>query len=335
MTFPAARLRRTRMTESLRALTSETRLHAADLIHPIFVDETGHESVPIPSLPGVSRHPVKAAVADAIEARNLGIRSVLLFGIPKTKDPQGSGAWNARGGVQEAASAIRQATDLAIVTDVCLCEYTTHGHCGVVTTPKGESVPCVDNDATLPLLARTAVSHAEAGAHIVAPSAMMDGQVQAIRRGLDEAGFPDVAILSYAAKYSSAFFGPFRDAVGSAPAFGDRRTHQMSPANAREALREIDMDLEEGADMIMVKPAGPCLDIIRAARDRVRVPLVAYQVSGEYAALHAAAERGWMDLPSAMMETVLGIRRAGADVVITYFAKAIARRLTQGGGTRP
>jgi porphobilinogen synthase len=311
-------------------MVAETALSASNLILPIFVDERAHESTPIASMPGVQRHPPKAAVAEALEAERLGIPAVLLFGLPSEKDNQGSGAWNPAGGVQEAARAIRDGTETAVLTDVCLCEYTTHGHCGIVRTESGaasQGLASIDNDATLPLLVQTAISHARAGAHFVAPSAMMDGQVAAIRAGLDGAGFREVGILSYAAKFASAFYGPFRDAVQSAPAFGDRRTHQMDPPNAREAVREALLDVGEGADIVMVKPAGPYLDVVRAIRERVDVPVAAYQVSGEYAILHSAAERGWLDLPRATLESVMGIRRAGADIVITYFAKEIAKAL--------
>ena len=316
------RMRRLRRTGALRALVRETRLSPDRLVYPLFVRYGEGVREPIPAMPGQWRLSVDQLAREAAELRALGVRAVLLFGIPEHKDALGSGAYDEAGVVQQACRALRDADpDLAIMADVCLCEYTSHGHCGVV---RGD---VVDNDATLEVLARTATSLAAAGADVVAPSAMMDGQVGAIRRALDGAGCPDTAIMAYAAKYASAFYGPFREAAGSAPQFGDRRGYQMDPPNAREALREIALDLEEGADIVMVKPALPYLDVVRAARQAVAVPLAAYQVSGEYAMLVAAAERGWLDLRSAALEALTGIARAGADILITYFAKDVARWL--------
>lgn len=325
-TEPLARPRRLRRSAALRAMLAETRLSARQLVHPIFVrDGTGVER-PIASMPGHAQCSVDRLAPGVDDALSLGIPTVLLFGIPSSKDADGSGAWSASGPVPRAIAAIkRQHADAVVIADVCLCEYTSHGHCGVLND-EGNAVA---NDATLPLLARAAVAYADAGADIVAPSAMMDGQVAAIRRALDDAGHQDVAILSYAVKYASAFYGPFREAAESAPAFGDRRAYQMDPPNAREALREAALDVAEGADMLMVKPAGPYLDVIRAVRERFELPLAAYQVSGEFAMIKAAAERGWLDERRAAMESLLGIRRAGADVVITYFAKDAARWLAE------
>jgi porphobilinogen synthase len=318
------RPRRIRRTAGLRSMLAETRLSVQHLIHPLFVRAGRGVERPIDSMPGhVQRSVDRLAVeVDGVEA--LGLPSVLLFGLPSTKDDTGSGAWDPAGPVPEAIASIkRRAPELVIIADVCLCEYTSHGHCGVL----GAATGVVDNDATLPLLARAAVAYADAGADVVAPSAMMDHQVAAIRTALDEAGHPDVAILSYAVKYASAFYGPFREAAESAPAFGDRRTYQMDPPNAREALREAALDVAEGADMLIVKPAGPYLDVVRSVRERFDLPLAAYQVSGEYAMLKAAAERGWLDERRAVLESLIGIRRAGADLVITYFAKDVARWL--------
>ena len=279
---------------------------------------------PIDALPGHAQQPVDQLEGDLEEVTALEIPAVLLFGVPEAKDPEGSGAWAAGGPVPRAAAAIRRrAPGLTIVADVCLCEYTSHGHCGVLRTASD----AVDNDATLGSLARAAVAYADAGVDVVAPSAMMDGQVGAIRRALDDAGHQDVAILAYAAKYASAFYGPFREAAGSTPAFGDRRAYQMDPANSREALREVGLDVAEGADILMVKPAGYYLDIIRQVRDRFSLPIAAYQVSGEYAMIHAAAERSWIDERRAALESLTAIRRAGADLIVTYFAKSAARWL--------
>jgi porphobilinogen synthase len=281
---------------------------------------------PIASMPGHAQRTVDRLDSEVAGLAELGVRSVLLFGIPDEKDEHGSGAWDPAGPVPRAITEIkRRDSTVTVIADVCLCEYTSHGHCGVL-----DERYAVVNDATLALLARAAVTYAEAGADIVAPSAMMDGQVAAIRSALDDAGHTDVAILAYAVKYASAFYGPFRDAAQSAPAFGDRRAYQMAPPNAREALREAKLDEDEGADMLMVKPAGPYLDIIHRVRESTDLPLAAYQVSGEYAMLKAAAERGWIDEPRAAMESLLGIRRAGADLVITYYAKAAARWLKDG-----
>jgi porphobilinogen synthase len=322
MTFPVTRLRRTRMNETLRAMVRETRLSPAQFLYPMFVCPGKGIKKEIGSMPGNYHWSVDTLVEEARSVKALGIGGVLLFGIPESKDEVGSSAYDSQGVVQQSCRALkREVKDLMVVTDVCLCEYTSHGHCGVV---KGEEI-C--NDPTLDLLARMALSHTEAGADIVAPSDMMDGRVGAIRAKLDGAGFQNVPILSYAVKYASGYYGPFREAADSAPAFGDRRSHQMDPANAREALLEVEADLEEGADMIMVKPAGPYLDIIRRVRDRFDVPLAAYQVSGEFSALIAAGRLGWLDLPRVMMESLTGIRRAGADIILTYFAKDAAKLL--------
>jgi porphobilinogen synthase len=279
-------------------------------------------------MPGVFNLSVDEAVREAEEAAQLGIGGLLLFGLPETKDEQGTGAWEEEGIVQQALRALKQSEaskKLVLIADVCLCEYTSHGHCGVVV--KSGDTFDVDNDPTLELLARTAVSQAKAGADVVAPSDMMDGRVGAIRQALDAAGLKQTPILSYASKFASAFYGPFREAADSAPQFGDRRSYQMDGANLREAMREIDLDIEEGADMILMKPAMPYLDVVRAARERVDVPIGAYQVSGEYSMLHAAFERGWLDRNRAMMESLVGIRRAGADFIVTYFAKEAAKLL--------
>ena len=314
-----ARLRRLRRTAPMRALVRETRLDPQQLIYPLFVRGGKHVREPIPSMPGQFRLSVDELVAEVGTARRLGIEAVLLFGLPPAKDPLGKGAYAEDGIVQEAARALRSAySDLVIMTDVCLCEYTSHGHCGVVAN--GE----VDNDATLDLLVRTAVSQAAAGADVVGPSAMMDGQVAALRRGLDEAGMGHVAIMSYSAKYASAFYGPFREAADSAPQFGDRRGYQMDPANVREAEREIALDLAEGADIVMVKPALAYLDVIARVRPVVPVPLAAYNVSGEYALVKAAAQQGWVDESRVVLEILTAIARAGADLIITYHAKEVA-----------
>lgn len=313
----------------MREALGETTLRAAQLVHPLFVREGAATERPIASMPGHAQRTVDRLEKEVDTAGELGIRSVLLFGIPETKDERGTGAWDASGPVPRAIAEIKRRDDsLTVIADVCLCEYTSHGHCGLLD----EVTHTVANDATLPLLARAAVAYADAGADVVAPSAMMDGQVAAIRAALDDAGHTDVAILAYAVKYASAFYGPFREAAQSTPAFGDRRTYQMQPPNAREALREARLDEDEGADMLMVKPAGPYLDIIHRVRQATELPLAAYQVSGEYAMLKAAAERGWIDEPRAAMESLLGIRRAGADLVITYYAKAAARWLSDGVG---
>ena len=312
--------RRLRRTPALRRLVRETRLSPSMLVAPIFVRAGHGVREDIGSMPGQHRLSVDLLPAHAEGLLQAGVGSVLLFGLPESKDADGSGAWDERGIVQEAIRALRRAVgdELAIVADVCLCEYTSHGHCGVLRDAS------VDNDATLPLLARTAVSLAEAGADVVAPSAMMDGQVAAIRAGL-----PDTPILAYAAKHASAFYGPFREAADSAPAFGDRRAYQMDPANGREALAEIVADVDEGADMIMLKPALPALDLIAAARATIRVPIAAYQVSGEYAAICAAAERGWLDRRAAALESLTAIARAGAGIVVSYFAAEAAAWLKE------
>ena len=323
---PRARPRRLRRSAALRDALGETTLRAAQLVHPLFVRDGFAAERPIASMPGHAQRTVDRLDSEVAGLAELGVRSVLLFGIPDEKDEHGSGAWDPAGPVPRAITEIkRRDSTVTVIADVCLCEHTSHGHCGVL-----DERHAVVNDATLALLARAAVTYADAGADIVAPSAMMDGQVAAIRSALDDAGHTDVAILAYAVKYASAFYGPFRDAAQSAPAFGDRRAYQMAPPNAREALREAKLDEDEGADMLMVKPAGPYLDIIHRVRESTDLPLAAYQVSGEYAMLKAAAERGWIDEPRAAMESLLGIRRAGADLVITYYAKAAARWLKDG-----
>jgi porphobilinogen synthase len=320
MSFPATRMRRLRRTKALRDLVRETELSPRHLVQPLFVVAGSDVREDVESMPGIERFSIGELVAEATEIQAAGVGAVILFGIPAAKDEAGSGAYDDEGVVQMATRALKEAhPELVVITDVCLCEYTSHGHCGFVRD--GE----VDNDITLELLARTAISHAEAGADVVAPSDMMDGRVAAIRHQLDEEGHPNTAIISYAAKFSSAFYGPFREAAESTPEFGDRRSYQMDPANAREALREVALDVEEGADMVMVKPAGPYLDLIARARERFDVPICAYQVSGEYSMLKAAAERGWIDEERAVTEALLGIRRAGADVIFTYYAKEFAQ----------
>ena len=319
------RLRRLRRSPSLRALVRETRLSPEMFVLPLFVCEGECVRREVPSMPGVCNLSVDEAVKEAAAAQADGIHSVLLFGIPDEKDNIGSHAYDPEAPVQTAIRAIkRQLPDLLVITDVCLCEYTDHGHCGIVID--GEIV----NDATVDQLVRTAISHAAAGADIVAPSDMMDGRVGAIRQALDERGFEQTAIMAYAAKYCSAFYGPFREAAASAPAFGDRRSHQMDPANAAEALREVEQDIAEGADIIMVKPAMTYLDVIARVKERFQYPTAAYHVSGEYAMLKAAARNGWIDEPRAMMETLTSIRRAGASIIITYYAREAARLLASG-----
>jgi porphobilinogen synthase len=318
--YPAYRPRRLRQSEPLRALVRETTLSPADLVLPLFAVPGSRVRKAIGSMPGVEQTSVDELLEDAREAQELGIGGVLLFGIPGHKDERGSGAYEDEGIVQGAVRALkRELPGLVVITDVCLCEYTSHGHCGIVV--EGD----VDNDATVPLLARTAVSHAAAGADVVAPSDMMDGRVGAIRAALDEAGLGKTAILSYAAKYASAFYGPFREAAGSTPEFGDRRTAQMDPANVAEALREVRLDIAEGADMVMVKPALAYLDVIRRVKDETGWPVCAYHVSGEYAMIEAAARLGWLDGPRAHLEALTSIRRAGADLVISYWARQFAR----------
>ncbi|HET6946439.1 MAG TPA: porphobilinogen synthase [bacterium] len=316
---PAERPRRLRRTAALRSLVRETRLHPEMFVYPMFVRTGRGVREPIPSMPGQVHLSVDELSREADELRRLGINAVLLFGLPEAKDAQGSGAYDEDGIVQRAARALQTShPGLLIMTDVCLCEYTSHGHCGVVQGG------LVDNDATLELLARTAISQAVAGAGVVAPSAMMDGQVGAIRAALDEAGFTDTAVMGYSAKFASAFYGPFRDAAGSAPQFGDRRGYQMDPPNAREAQREVALDLAEGADVVMVKPALAYLDIIHRVRPHVPVPLAAYNVSGEYAMVKAAAAAGWLDERAAVLEILTALARAGADLLITYHAKEAA-----------
>jgi porphobilinogen synthase len=314
--FPATRLRRLRRSGALRSLVRETRLDRADLVFPLFV---GPESRANDELPALGRFSVDDLPREVEELLGLGLSSVILFGIPEEKDDEGSGAYASDGIVQQALRSLRERyPDLVLVTDVCLCEYTSHGHCGVIEN--GE----VANDATLELLARTAVSHVEAGADVVAPSDMMDGRVAALRAALDDAGFGETAIVSYAAKYASAFYGPFREAAESAPSFGDRRGYQLDPANVREALRECELDVAEGADALIVKPALPNLDVVRAARERFDLPVAAYNVSGEYAMVKAAAARGWLDERQAATESLTAISRAGADFIVTYWAKELA-----------
>ena len=321
-------MRRLRRNESLRALVRETTLDPGDLIYPLFICPGKGVRNAVSSMPGVFNLSVDQAVVEAEEAARLGIGGLLLFGLPDAKDEQATGAWSDEGIVQQGLRALKQSAaskKLVLIADVCLCEYTSHGHCGIVVkTADGYDV---DNDPSLDLLARTAVSLAGAGADIVAPSDMMDGRVAAIRNALDQNGLAQTPILSYASKFASAFYGPFREAADSAPQFGDRKTYQMDGANLREALREIDLDLGEGADMILMKPAMPYLDVVRAARENFDVPMGAYQVSGEYSMLQAAFEKGWLDRDRAILESLIGIRRAGADFIVTYFAKDAAKLL--------
>jgi len=322
MSFPTQRPRRLRRNELLRSLVRETRLSAAGLIYPMFVCPGSKVRQEVSSMPGVFQQSADQIVEECREVESLGIPGVILFGLPESKDARGSSSLAPTGVVQRAIEGIRKAKlQLLVLTDVCLCEYTDHGHCGVIEN--GEVV----NDATVAILAEQALSHARAGADMVAPSDMMDGRVGAIRKKLDESGFSDVAILSYAAKYCSGFYGPFREAAESAPQFGDRRGYQMDPANAREALKEVALDLEEGADMVMVKPALPYLDIIARVRDRFDVPVAAYNVSGEYAMVKAAAQKGWLEEKRTVLEILTGIQRAGADIVLTYHAKDAAQWL--------
>jgi porphobilinogen synthase len=326
MAFPQQRLRRTRRTAGLRDLVRETWLSPRDFVYPIFVTAGEDVKNAIASMPGIFQLSINHAVAEALRAYELGIPAVLLFGIPDHKDEAATGAYDPEGIVQLATRAIKDAApDLLVITDVCLCEYTSHGHCGVVEKETGE----VLNDVSLELLARTAASQAEAGADIVAPSDMMDGRVAAVRAELDNEGFENTPIMAYAAKYASAFYGPFRDAADSAPQFGDRRSYQMDPANAREALVETALDVEEGADIVMVKPALPYLDVLRRVRETTDLPVAAYNVSGEYAMVKAAAQNGWLDEERAVIEALTGIKRAGADIIITYHAPDVARWLSQ------
>ena len=325
-TVPALELirrsRRLRRSSGIRSLVRETRLSAEQFLYPLFVVPGNSVRREVPSMPGVFQLSVDEAVRETAAARGDGVPGVLLFGLPAKKDDAGSAAYDADAPVQSAVRAIKRSSpDTVVVTDVCLCEYTSHGHCGILD---GEHVV---NDATVEQLVRAAVSHAVAGADIVAPSDMMDGRVGAIRKGLDERGFDQVAIMSYAAKYCSAFYGPFRDAADSAPQFGDRRTHQMDPANAREALREIEQDIDEGADIVLVKPAMPYLDVLQRVKETFSYPTAAYQVSGEYSMIKAAAANGWLDERRVMMESLTSIARAGADIIITYYAREAARAL--------
>jgi porphobilinogen synthase len=323
MGFPKIRMRRLRNSASIRRLVRETSLSVDDLVYPLFVREGENLKEPIKSMTDCFHFSPDTIAAEAAEVAALGIPAVLLFGLPAKKDQTGSQAWAEDGVVQRSVKEIKKAVpDLLVITDVCLCAYTSHGHCGVIKDNK------VDNDATCELLAKVALSHAQAGADIVAPSDMMDGRVKYIRETLEENGFYDVAIMSYTAKFASAFYGPFRDAVDSAPAFGDRKTYQMDPANARQALAEIALDIEEGADIVMVKPALAYLDIIYRARQRFDCPIAAYNVSGEYMMLNSAADAGLLDKQAAMMEMLYSIKRAGADIIITYFAKDVARKTT-------
>lgn len=321
-----ARPRRLRRTPALRSMVRETRLSGEQFIYPIFVQPAGVEPRPVESMPGVVRWPVDRVEEPATEALEAGVRSVLLFGIPEGKDARGSGADDPNGVVQQAVQRLKERLPgLVVVTDVCLCEYTEHGHCGILRERRGAVE--VDNDATLERLAATAVSHAAAGADIVAPSAMMDNQVAAIRRALDAEGFEDVAVMAYSAKFASAFYGPFREAAGSAPAFGDRRAYQMDPPNAREALREVFLDVQQGADIVMVKPALAYLDVVQRVREAVQLPVAAYNVSGEFAMVEAACARGWIDRRAVVLEILTALARAGADLIITYHAVEAARWL--------
>ena len=322
MAFPIQRLRRLREKEPLRRMVRETALTLNDFIYPAFVTEGPGRSEPIPSMPGQSRLSIDLLVKEALEVRDLGIPAMILFGIPATKDERGSSGFDPSGVVQRALRTLKkEVPDLVLITDVCIDEYTSHGHCGIVREGK------ILNDETLDCLRAMAKSHAEAGADMVAPSDMMDGRVAAIRDELDRNGFQNVPIMAYAAKFASCFYAPFRDAANSSPQFGDRQSYQMDPANRREALREIDLDVEEGADIVMVKPALPYLDVISAAREQTSLPIAAYQVSGEYSMIKAAAQAGWLDENRAIMETLLSIKRAGAQMILTYFAKDAARLL--------
>ncbi|MBV8429923.1 MAG: porphobilinogen synthase [Solirubrobacterales bacterium] len=324
MAFPQTRLRRLRATRALRGLVRETQLSPADFVYPLFVAHGIDRREPIAAMPGVDHLSIAHAVTEAEEAQALGIPAVLLFGLPAAKDDEGSGAWDDEGVVQLATRAIKEAhPDLLVITDLCLCEYTSHGHCGAVRTDGS-----VDNDATLELLARTATSQARAGADVIAPSDMMDGRVGFIRQALDEDGHTDTPILSYSAKFASAFYGPFREAADSTPAFGDRRSYQLDPANGNEAVRETRLDVEEGADIVMVKPALPYLDLIHRVKQETELPVAAYNVSGEYVMVKTAAAAGLLDERAAVLEILTGIRRAGADIVITYHAKDAAAWLS-------
>lgn len=324
MYFPVYRPRRLRKNEAFRRMIRETKLSGDDFIYPLFVIHGRKARNEIRSMPGIAQLSVDLAVKEAEEAFNLGIPAVILFGIPKKKDPRGSEAYARSGIIQQAIRAIKdRLPELVVITDICLCEYTSHGHCGVVIKDQ------VDNDATLDLLAKMSLSHAEAGADMVAPSDMMDGRVKVIREILDQNAFENTPIMSYAAKHASGFYGPFREAAESTPQFGDRRSYQMDPANAREALREVGLDIQEGADIIMVKPALSYLDIIRAVRDEFNIPIGAYNVSGEYSMIKAAAQQGWLEEERVMMEVLTSIKRAGADLILTYFAKEAAKVLNR------
>jgi porphobilinogen synthase len=325
MSFPTVRMRRLRSSETLRAMVRETTLDAGDLIYPLFVKPGTGKRDEIPSMPGVFQLSIDQLEKEAAELAELGIPAVILFGLPESKDEAGSGAFAEDGIVQGAIRELKtKAPDLLVITDVCMCEYTSHGHCGAL-----DDCGCVINDVTLEMLAATAVSHAEAGADMVAPSDMMDGRVGAIRGALDAEGFIELPIMSYAAKYASAYYGPFREAADSAPAFGDRKGYQMDPANAEEALREVELDIEEGADIVMVKPALAYMDVIRRVKETFGMPTAAYNVSGEYAMVKAAAAKGWVDEKRVVLETLTGFRRAGADLILTYHAKDAARWLRE------
>jgi len=325
MAFPQTRMRRLRSTASLRGLVRETELRAGQLVLPLFISEVSSSREPVATLPGIERLSIAAALEEVREVAALGIGGVMLFGIPASKDPEGTGAWDEEGVVQTAVRALKGAVpELLVLTDVCLCEYTSHGHCGVL---REDGI--VDNDASVELLSRVAVSHARAGADLIAPSDMMDGRVGAIRSELDSEGFPDTPILAYSAKFASAFYGPFRDAAGSAPAHGDRRGYQMDPANGREAVREALLDVQEGADMVMVKPALAYGDLIRAVKRATRLPVAAYNVSGEYAMVKAAAAAGYLDERAAVLEILTSLRRAGADTIISYHSKDAAQWLAE------
>ena len=323
MTFPVTRPRRLRMNEFVRKLVQETRLSPEQLIYPMFVCPGEGVKKEIPSMPGNYQWSIDLLIEEVRAVKSLGIAGIILFGIPETKDDHATSAYDDHGIVQQTVRALkRESADFLVITDVCLCEYTSHGHCGIVLNNE------IRNDATIDLLAKTALSHVKAGADIVAPSDMMDGRVGAIRAILEKSGHKNIPILSYAVKYASAYYAPFREAAESAPAFGDRRSHQMNPPNWREALTEVELDIEEGADILLIKPAGPYLDIIRLIRDRYSHPLAAFQVSGEYSALVAGARLGWLELPRVMIESLIGIRRAGADIILTYFAKEAAKLLS-------
>ncbi|HSL47751.1 MAG TPA: porphobilinogen synthase [Candidatus Deferrimicrobiaceae bacterium] len=325
MPFPVYRPRRLRESPLLRSMVRETSLRIDDFVYPLFAVHGRGVREPIGSMPGQYRLSIDELLKECKDAASMGIPAVLLFGLPRDKDPRGTEAYAEDGIIQQAVRAVKDTIpDLLVITDVCLCEYTSHGHCGVVEDGR------IKNDPTLELIARTAVSHAEAGADLIAPSDMMDGRVAAIREGLDESGFPETPIMAYSAKYASAFYGPFREAADSTPQFGDRRSYQMDPANAMEAMREVALDVDEGADIVMVKPALPYLDVIARVKGEFGLPVAAYSVSGEYAMLKAAGQLGWLDEDRAVLEALTGIRRAGADIIITYFAKDAARLIEQG-----